>query len=60
VTSAWDIASQMTWSRPWDRIDGFMRRAAVGEAMAHLRALQARGVLREVNGEPARWELVER
>jgi glyoxylase-like metal-dependent hydrolase (beta-lactamase superfamily II) len=59
VTSAWDIASQMTWSRPWNRIDGFMRRAAVGEAMAHLRALQARGVLREVNGEPARWELVE-
>ena len=59
VTSAWDIASQMTWSRPWERIDGFMRRAAVGEAMAHLRALQARGVLREVNGEPARWELVQ-
>ncbi|HWC38815.1 MAG TPA: MBL fold metallo-hydrolase [Acidimicrobiales bacterium] len=59
VTSAWDIASQMTWSRPWNRIEGFMRRAAVGEAMAHLRALESRGVLREVNGEPARWELVQ-
>jgi glyoxylase-like metal-dependent hydrolase (beta-lactamase superfamily II) len=59
VTSAWDIASQMTWSRPWNRIEGFMRRAAVGEAMAHLRALESQGILREVDGEPARWELVQ-
>jgi glyoxylase-like metal-dependent hydrolase (beta-lactamase superfamily II) len=57
VTTAWDIASHMQWSRPWDRIQGFMRRAAVGEAMAHLRALEARGVLHEVVGEPSRWEL---
>ncbi|TML38480.1 MAG: MBL fold metallo-hydrolase [Actinobacteria bacterium] len=57
TTTAWDIASHMQWSRPWDRIQGFMRRAAVGEAMAHLRALEARGVLREVPGEPSRWEL---
>jgi hypothetical protein len=35
-----------------------MRRAAVGEAMAHLRALEQRGVVREVQGEPSRWELV--
>lgn len=59
VTVAWDIAAHMRWSRPWDRIDGFMRRAAVGEAMAHLRALEHRGVVREVMGEPSRWELTE-
>ena len=58
VTTAWDIAARMRWSRPWDRIEGFMRRAAVGEAMAHLRALENRGVVREVLGEPSRWELV--
>jgi glyoxylase-like metal-dependent hydrolase (beta-lactamase superfamily II) len=58
VTTAWAIAERMKWSRPWDRIDGFMRRAAVGEAMAHLRALEMRGVVREVLGEPATWELV--
>jgi len=59
VTTAWDIAALMRWSRPWERIDGFMRRAAVGEAMAHLRALETRGVVREVLGEPSRWEILE-
>jgi glyoxylase-like metal-dependent hydrolase (beta-lactamase superfamily II) len=58
-TSAWDIASRMGWSRPWNRIEGFMRRAAVGEALAHLRALETRGLVREIPGEPSRWELVE-
>jgi glyoxylase-like metal-dependent hydrolase (beta-lactamase superfamily II) len=57
-TSAWDIASRMGWSRPWNRIEGFMRRAAVGEALAHLRALEIRGIVREFNGEPSRWEVV--
>ena len=59
VTTAWSIAEHMKWSRPWDRIDGFMRRAAVGEAMAHLRALEMRGVVREVQGEPSTWELAK-
>jgi hypothetical protein len=50
----------MHWSRPWERITGFMKRAAVGEAMAHLRALETRGVLRAIDGEPMKWELVGR
>ena len=58
TNTAWDIASHMQWSRPWERIDGFMRRAAVGEAVAHLRALEERGLLRAVDGEPVRWQLV--
>jgi glyoxylase-like metal-dependent hydrolase (beta-lactamase superfamily II) len=58
ATSAWDIASRMGWSRPWNRIEGFMRRAAVGEALAHLRALEMRGIVREVPEEPSRWELL--
>jgi hypothetical protein len=58
TTTAWDIASKMHWSRPWERIDGFMRRAAVGEAMAHLRTLEVRGVVREVMGEPSTWEVM--
>ena len=57
VTTAWDIAARMGWSRPWSRIEGFMRRAAVAEAMAHLRALERRGMLRENVGEPSTWEL---
>jgi glyoxylase-like metal-dependent hydrolase (beta-lactamase superfamily II) len=57
ITSAWDIAAKMRWSRSWDRIEGFMRRAAVGECMAHLRTLERRGLVLEVIGEPSRWEL---
>jgi glyoxylase-like metal-dependent hydrolase (beta-lactamase superfamily II) len=55
VDTAWGIAARMGWSRPWDRIEGFMRRAAIAEAMAHLRALEKRGLLVETRGEPSRW-----
>ena len=52
------VASRMKWSRSWDRISGFMRRAAVSEAMAHIRALERRGLLRELPGDPVRYEVV--
>src|SRR5207253_10356188 len=29
--TAWAVAGCMKWSRSWDRIEGFMRRAAVAE-----------------------------
>jgi glyoxylase-like metal-dependent hydrolase (beta-lactamase superfamily II) len=58
-TTAWEIAGRMGWSRPWERIEGFMRRAAVSEAMAHLTALEARGLIRENRGEPSHWEIVK-
>jgi len=57
--TAWEIAERMHWSRPWDQIEGFMRRTAVSEAMAHLRALEVRGVVCEIRGEPSIWERVE-
>ena len=44
--TAWDIASHMRWSRTWDDIAGFMRRAAVGETVSHLRGLEIEGVVR--------------
>jgi glyoxylase-like metal-dependent hydrolase (beta-lactamase superfamily II) len=59
VTTAWGIASRMTWNRPWEQIQGFMRRAAVGETLAHLLYLQRLGVLREEVGEPSHWTIVE-
>ena len=58
-TTAWDIASYMTWSRPWDQIQGWMRRAAVGETLAHLRYLEKRGILEEITGEPSTWRIVD-
>jgi glyoxylase-like metal-dependent hydrolase (beta-lactamase superfamily II) len=57
--TAWDIAGKMAWSRPWNRIEGFMRRAAVTEVFAHLRLLERRGQLRLLEGEPLHWEIIE-
>jgi glyoxylase-like metal-dependent hydrolase (beta-lactamase superfamily II) len=57
-TTAWEVAGHMQWSRPWERIEGFMRRAAVGEALAHLRTLEVRGLVKEIHGEPSLWEIV--
>lgn len=59
VDTAWGIAGRFTWSRPWEQITGFMRRAAVGETLAHLRTLEVRGVLEERIGEPSHWQLRE-
>jgi len=59
ATTTWELASHMTWSRSWEQIQGFMRRAAVGETLAHLRYLERLGVLREEVGEPSAWRLVE-
>ena len=59
LSTAWDIAARMEWSRPWTRIQGFMRRAAVAEALAHLRALERRGLVREVGEDPGLWEIRE-
>jgi hypothetical protein len=49
----------MRWSRSWDDIAGFMRRAAVGETVSHLRALEIDGVVQVDDGEPALWSLSE-
>jgi glyoxylase-like metal-dependent hydrolase (beta-lactamase superfamily II) len=58
--TAWDIAAHMKWSRSWDDIAGFMRRAAVGEAVSHLRVLELDGRIRVEEGEPALWSLTEK
>jgi hypothetical protein len=36
-----------------------MRRAAVGETLAHLQYLELRGVLEEEVGEPSHWHIVD-
>ena len=58
-TSVWEIASRMTWSRPWEQIQGWMRRAAAGETLAHLNYLQRLGVVSEEVGEPSRWSVTD-
>ncbi len=56
-STAWQIAGQMTWNKSWEQIQGWMRRAAVGETLAHLRYLERMGVLVEEEGEPSTWRI---
>ena len=53
--TCWDVTTRLTWSRPWDTIPAFMRRAATNESLAHLVYLEGRGRLRRVPGEPDLW-----
>ncbi|WP_157250700.1 MBL fold metallo-hydrolase [Nonomuraea typhae] len=53
--SCWAVATRLTWSRPWETIPAFMRRAANNETLAHLVWLEARGRVRRVAGEVDLW-----
>jgi glyoxylase-like metal-dependent hydrolase (beta-lactamase superfamily II) len=37
--TGWQVTEELTWSRGWPAVVGFMRRAALAEAVAHLRHL---------------------
>ena len=39
AATTWQVTQELTWSRGWPSITGFMRRAALAEAGAHLRHL---------------------
>ncbi|CAB4895981.1 MAG: MBL fold metallo-hydrolase [Actinobacteria bacterium] len=52
--TAWELTAALTWSRPWDQVSGFMRRAAVAETLAHLVLLESRGRVRRT-GLPWVW-----
>jgi glyoxylase-like metal-dependent hydrolase (beta-lactamase superfamily II) len=41
----WEVTQNLTWSRPWDEITGYMRRAALAEAEAHIEYLEREGRL---------------
>jgi glyoxylase-like metal-dependent hydrolase (beta-lactamase superfamily II) len=55
AATVWEVAMRLGWSRPWEDIHGFMRRAAVGETHAHLVLLERRGRLERVGEHPLRW-----
>jgi glyoxylase-like metal-dependent hydrolase (beta-lactamase superfamily II) len=55
--TVWEVATRLSWSRPWERIHGFMRRAAVGETHAHLVLLERRGRLERTGDHPLRWRI---
>lgn len=51
--TAWQVAEKLTWSRGWDQVQGFMRRAALAETLAHLDHLVQTGELTRTTGTPA-------
>jgi glyoxylase-like metal-dependent hydrolase (beta-lactamase superfamily II) len=57
--TCWDIATRLTWSRPWETIPTFMRRSANNETLAHLVWLEARDRVRRVPGTPELWHSME-
>ena len=44
-STPWDLASQLTWSRPWDQYNGRMRISAVTETASHVHELVRRGLV---------------
>lgn len=46
----WQVAARMTWNRPWADLPPMLRGMAAGEAAAHLRTLEARGLISRVTG----------
>jgi glyoxylase-like metal-dependent hydrolase (beta-lactamase superfamily II) len=56
----WEVTENLTWSRTWDEITGFMRRAALAETAAHVEYLQREGRLlihAGAAGEPDRLQI---
>lgn len=53
----WEVATRTAWSRPWEEVRGFMRRAALGETAAHLVHLEGRGRLERTATSPLRWRV---
>ena len=53
----WEVTQNLTWSRPWDQITGYMRRAALAETEAHVEYLEREGLLvmrRDSEQDPSR------
>jgi glyoxylase-like metal-dependent hydrolase (beta-lactamase superfamily II) len=56
-STTWELAAQLTWSRPWPQVQGMIRRSAVGETYAHLAHLARLGAVARLDGEVDRWQL---
>jgi hypothetical protein len=44
-STPWQLAGELTWSRPWDQYSGQMRIFAVTETAAHAHLLERRGLV---------------
>lgn len=59
TATALEIASRVTWNRPWATFSVFKQRSAMGETLAHLRLMEEDGRVRRLtDGEDGviRWQ----
>ncbi|MCA0143364.1 MBL fold metallo-hydrolase [Blastococcus sp. LR1] len=56
----WDLASHLTWSRPWEQYARRMRIFAVTETNAHVRLLARRGLVVDSGGPVPTWTVAVR
>jgi glyoxylase-like metal-dependent hydrolase (beta-lactamase superfamily II) len=57
-STAWQLCSALSWSRPWAAFDLLNKRFALAETLAHLTLLRSRGEVRTAVAEgTARWYL---
>jgi glyoxylase-like metal-dependent hydrolase (beta-lactamase superfamily II) len=54
-SSPWQLAAELTWSRPWEQYERRMRIFAVTETDAHLRLLASRGLVTGSGGPVPTW-----
>ncbi len=52
AVTIWEVAEHMPWNRSWSDLGPQQRGMAAGEAAAHLRTLEARGLARRLPGAP--------
>jgi glyoxylase-like metal-dependent hydrolase (beta-lactamase superfamily II) len=56
-STPWQLAAQLTWSRPWEQYERRTRIFAVTETDAHLRLLATRGLVVGNGAAVTRWKL---
>jgi hypothetical protein len=54
-SSPWELAGELTWSRPWSQYSGRMRIHAVTETAAHVHLLERRGQITARPGPVPRY-----
>ncbi|MCL5947902.1 MAG: MBL fold metallo-hydrolase [Actinobacteria bacterium] len=54
-STVWEVTNHLHWAHPLDDLPLYMRRAAVGEAMAHIVVLETRKEIARRGGQPLRF-----
>ncbi|EME55831.1 hypothetical protein G352_22581 [Rhodococcus ruber BKS 20-38] len=54
-STAWEVSTRISWSRPFETMSPRLRRLAVRETDAHLLVLADRGVVTGCGTDPDRW-----